>query len=171
MEIECLVFPDNQSVEVKRQSQPEDTALKIFWDALDVGVDRYHAAVAGLAISTGCPWIAITNFFSSKNLVRVMAMWNRNDFFHCHEYNLEGTPCELVMNSEAVLRFSKPFEKFPQDAYLRDQGVNDYMGLSFRNKKGVAKGHITIMDEEPFTNVYQIEKTLKAVQTAFKLEL
>ena len=168
--IKQVRFPGSQYLDVERRDLPEDTALKLLWDAVDAGIDIYHAAVAGLAVGTGCKWVAITNLMSDKECVTVKAMWDSVEFTECHEYAVENTPCDLVLKSEEILVFDNVTEKFPQDEYLRKLGVEDYMGLSFRDKKGQVIGHITLMHHLPFSAIEQLEKTLSVVASAVALE-
>ncbi|MCW8880630.1 MAG: GAF domain-containing protein [Kangiellaceae bacterium] len=169
-QLKSITFPDQKELEVQFSEAPEDTALNMIWAAMDKGVDIYHAAVAGLVASTGCKWIAISSLLDSKDRVEVLAMWEDSDFASCFEYDLEGTPCDLVTKTENIIVFDKVADKFPHDEYLQDMGVEDYIGLSFKNDQGEIAGHISIMDNEPFEELPSLEKTLGVVSALVGLE-
>ncbi|TQV81430.1 hypothetical protein [Aliikangiella coralliicola] len=170
-QVNNIEFPHSLNLEVEKYKDPQEAALKVTWAALDKGIDIYHAAVAGLAVSTGCKWISISRMLVSNRRVELKAMWEDEKFTDCFEYDLTDTPCDVVVQSEGSVMFEKVAEKFPQDAYLQDLGVEDYIGLSFKDHDGNLAGHICVMDNEPFEKLEQIEKTLGVVSAAVALEM
>lgn len=166
-----IEFPDQQVLVIDAQDDPRDLVLKTVWRAMDEGIDVYHAAVAALAVVTGCYWIAFCVLAESKEQAEVKAIWKGGKFVEVFQYDIEHTPCKLVLDSSNILVFDKVRLRFPLDKFLQDPNCEDYMGLSIRDIHGNAVGHIYMLDSKPLTQSSVLEKTLGVVAEAVRLEI
>lgn len=170
-DIQEIKFPSQQTIQLDSIEASDDAAVKVMWDAIDLGADIYYAAVAGLFVATRCQWVTISRILESKERVEVLAMWEGNQFADCIEYDLADTPCDLVLKSENVAYFQDVANQFPQDIYLQQLGAEDYIGLSFKGRDGSIIGHASLMDSSPFEELEHLEKSLRLICSALSLEL
>ncbi len=173
---QTIEFPNKTCIEVDVDCYNKDSALNLFWKALDIGADCYHAAVASLGVVTGCKWVYATNTDTSTNSAQVMAMWQTCQFSQCIEYQLAGTPCYLVTRSENQILIRDVVREYPEDLYLKELGVKDYLGQSIKKMNGdiighEIIGHIGIMHDSSFDNLEIIEGALGVIIKALELEL
>lgn len=164
-------FPDKKHLEVNKCANSQKTALNTIWDAADLGIDIFHAAIAALVAISDSRWITISLLNHSKDSVDVKAMWDQDHFVSCFQYDLKDTPCDLVTQSENIMFFDNVADKFPEDEYLIAMGVKEYLGLSFKNIHGDIIGHISLMDQKPFVELKKLESILSSVCVAVSLEM
>jgi len=166
-----IEFPDDRKIGVVEKGDSRDIALDTLWAAIEAGADVFHAAVAGLAAATHCKWVYVTRFIDECSPVEVIAMWQESKFADCFDYELEDTPCELVLKSENPKLFKGAAEKFPKDEWLSEMGVEDYIGQSYKNSAGEVVGHIGLMHNNPFIEIPSLEESLGVVVKALEIEL
>ena len=166
-----IKLPDNRKINVTNTGDSRDIALDTLWNAIEVGADAYHAAVAGLAAATHCKWVYVTKLTDDQKQAAVLAMWQTDTFADCFTYELKNTPCELVLKSENQKLIQRAAEKFPEDDLLLEMGVEDYLGQSYKNKSGKIVGHIGLMHDLPFIEISSLEESLGVIVKALEIEL
>jgi len=69
------------------------------------------------------------------------------------EYELAGTPCELVLQLGMAVYPEGVQKEFPKDAMLREMGVEGYLGVCLKDSAGKALGLMAVLSRKPLPNV------------------
>jgi formate hydrogenlyase transcriptional activator len=112
-----------------------------------VGGDFFKSLAYHIIISTGIRYAIITECAdTAKTRVRTLVYIERDKYLDNFEYEIEGTPCEIVMTGED---YSCPDEldKF----FAKEEGVKSYFGVPIFVSNGEVVGHIAIFDTKPMT--------------------
>jgi PAS domain S-box-containing protein len=80
---------------------------------------------------------------------RAIAFWNGSDFGGPLEYDLQGTPCEDVLQGEACCYSHDVQRLFPDCRILADLGVDSYLGVPIADSSGAVTGQLVVMDQRP----------------------
>jgi PAS domain S-box-containing protein len=80
--------------------------------------------------------------------VRILAYWRAGGFIEPREFNLRGSPCELVVGQGKICYYPKEVAKyFPNDKGLVD--LKSYIGVPiFDSSESKVIGHIAIFDDK-----------------------
>ncbi len=96
----------------------------------------------------------VTEYLSDSNRLRALSFYLRGNFVEEYEYQVEGTPCEPVLNCNTICHFpSKVIELFPLDPDLKPLGAVSYMGLAMRDFNGEILGHLAVLDDKPMAEL------------------
>ena len=109
----------------------------------------------------------------SPGKVRTLAAVGRQGILEQFEYNLEGTPCETVINSAATCVYPRGVQKlFPSDRDLVTMEVEAYCGAPLRSASGKSVGLVVATYKQPLNNPGTVEALLRvfAVRAATELE-
>ena len=87
----------------------------------------------------------------TRTHVRTLSFWSHDRYRENMEYAVAGTPCEVVMQDEAVFYRDGVQERFAGDAFLAALGVQSYFAIPVRNPHGEVVGHVGAMDTDPMT--------------------
>jgi PAS domain S-box-containing protein len=81
---------------------------------------------------------------------RTLALFAHHDFQDNFDYNLGGTPCAELFQSNDVCFYSDQLQtRFPQDHYLQAEQIESYAGVPLTNSQGQILGYLAIMDTQP----------------------
>lgn len=85
---------------------------------------------------------------------------------------IRGTPSEYVVGKPYAAYPDHVADLFPDDHWLKDNGIESYIGVSLFNTSGKYLGHMVIMDTRPVTDVEQYISVLKifSVRAAIEME-
>lgn len=75
---------------------------------------------------------------------RSLASWWRGGPREAFEYDLEGTPCRLVYEGEALVISEGLYRRFE-----KEPGYEGYIGVPLRNSHGKVIGHFAVFSEKP----------------------
>jgi PAS domain S-box-containing protein len=106
------------------------------------GEEFFHALVGNLSLATGAANAFIAEFAESKSRVRTLAFWMNGEFVENREWDLEGTPCEDVVQGRLCHHPAGVWKRFP-----KEQGVESYLGVPLMSNDGEVLGHLAIFDE------------------------
>jgi predicted ATPase/signal transduction histidine kinase len=82
-------------------------------------------------------------------IARACAFWNGDDFGPTFEYNLEGTPCQKVVEGK-VCHFASDLQvQFPADRALVRWDAQSYLGMPLVGSKDEVIGHLVVLDTQP----------------------
>jgi formate hydrogenlyase transcriptional activator len=112
------------------------------------GEEFFRKLVRSLAEVLGVGFAFVAEF-AGENRARTIAFWRHRKFVENIEWELAGTPCELVVGGELCHFPSGVWERFPSDAPLREWGIQSYLGVPLRDAQGVHMGHLAIFDPQP----------------------
>ncbi len=104
-----------------------------------------EATNAKIAVITECVDFTETS-------VRTLAFYNRNEYLDSIEYELTGTPCQIVIKGEACFYPEKIQENFPNDSELVELNAESFCGVPLFNNLKEVIGHLYIIDDKPLSD-------------------
>lgn len=109
----------------------------------------FRPVVEKLAKAYGARFAFIGVLLESKQAVRTVAVWAGDRIAENFEYQLEGTPCNDVLNRRKELIPRDAAKAYPDDAMLVEMGVESYFGAPLISSTGDTLGLIAVMDAKP----------------------
>ena len=85
----------------------------------------------------------------SRESMRVLALWDGREVSAGGIYELKGTPCKDVLQGSLDIFEENLLDRYPDDATLRDWGVESYFGTVLKNAADEVIGIISVMDTRP----------------------
>jgi two-component system, NtrC family, sensor kinase len=90
----------------------------------------------------------------------MLVLWTGGERVEPYTFDLTGTPCHCVFQSEWGIFLDRLQTQFPQAAALATLGAKSYIGVVIRNSEGKAIGNLGIMDTAPWTAELDTVKTI-----------
>lgn len=110
-----------------------------------VGGDFFRSLAYHVIASTGIRYAIVTECTNlAKSRVRTLVYIERDQFLDNFEYDLKGTPCEIVMRGENYYCAADLDVLFP-----REEGIKSYFGVPIFLSNGEVIGHIAVFDTKP----------------------
>lgn len=125
--------------------------LQSFFEATapSIGDDFFRALVRHLALILEIRQAFISEVTDDPMKARTLAVWYDGQFIENLEYDLPGTPCELVLKGE-IIQIKDSFKKiYPGDEGLAGMPVESYLGVPLIGESGKILGHVVAMDDKP----------------------
>src|SRR5215467_9006437 len=129
-----------------------DQALRLIVEgtAAETGTNFYAALVKALAATLKTTGAWITEYLPESARLRALAFFHNGQWISEYEYDLEGTPCQLVINDAKLLHIpDNVTQLFPKDHDLATFNAVSYMGVPLQNEDGSVLGHLAILDSNP----------------------
>jgi PAS domain S-box-containing protein len=121
-------------------------------DQTGEGFFRY--LVKNLAEVLDVHGVWVTEYLREKNRLRALSFWLDNDFVDDYEYDVPGTPCEPVLESESICHIpDNVINLYPGDPDLPPLGAVSYMGISLRDENNAVLGHLALLDNKPMAEM------------------
>ncbi len=112
-----------------------------------VGGDFFRSLAFHVIASTGIRYAIVTECANAtKTRLRTLVYIERDKFLDNFEYELTGTPCEIVMKGENYYCAVDLDTFFP-----KEKGVKSYFGVPIFLSNGEVIGHIAVFDTEPMS--------------------
>jgi PAS domain S-box-containing protein len=132
----------------------EDVALRIILEgtATETGERFFEALVVNLskALNTSCAWV--TEYLEESRRLRALAFWAYGEFIHEFEVNIDGTPCEDVIDNTQLIHYpDNILELFPNNPNLKQLGAVSYIGVPLMDLDGKVLGHLAVLDNQPMS--------------------
>ncbi|WP_345270453.1 ATP-binding protein [Nibrella viscosa] len=144
--------------DITERSQLDET-LRLISEATagDTGMDFFQSLVRNITVTLNVRFALVTECANvEKTRVRTLAYAEATTILENVEYDLEGTPCSIVMQGRDFY--------YPYDVELnfaRDVGIESYLGVPIYDKAGEVIGHIAICDRRPMLNQQKYTCILK----------
>ena len=102
------------------------------------------------------------------NRVRTVAFWDGEKFHEPMEYDLPGTPCEIVINEARICYIDAELAKL----YPVEVGLESYLGVPIFSSDGRVIGHLACLDPGIMDNPLPFEPVINifAERAAVELE-
>ena len=114
--------------------------IDLFYERIVANLVRiYNARYAFLGLFTD----------SSMKKIVTKAVWGGSGIIDNFEYELQGTPCNDVLNDKIEIICENAARLYPHDSLLADMGVESYFGAPLIAPSGEKLGLITVMDTSP----------------------
>jgi PAS domain S-box-containing protein len=126
------------------------------------GKEFFHALVHSTAMAMDVAGVWITEYLPDRNILRSLAFWMNDHYIDEYEYNLDGTPCALVIERGCLVYFpDRIIELFPDDADLPRLNAVSYTGVPLFKPDGTVLGHLSAMDTKPFELTPELESVFR----------
>lgn len=104
--------------------------------------------------------------------VRGLAFWAENDWQTPFEYDLDNTPCEIVIRRSACLFSRSVQDIFPRDKDLKILGIESYAGVPLRDVRGRPIGILWVCGKSPLPSVPEILAIMESIgaRAGFEME-
>lgn len=153
-----------------------DTALLEITQTISVttGDAFFTALVQHLTKTLGVDYACVSLVNEDHpDTVKTIAVCIKGNIANNFEYQLSGTPCQQVIQSQKLLCYPSRIQaKFPDDQWLTVSGIESYAAMPFFDSTGTTLGLLSIMDSKPLSNIQLIETLLPifALRVATELE-
>ena len=139
-------------IEHRFENLDVDEALRVIAEgtATTVGKSFYASLVETLSrtLSTSGAWV--TEYLRDTQRLRALAFWLNGEWIDNYEYDIEGTPCELVVKSAQTVHIPENVSSlFPKDSDLRVFQAVSYLGVPLMDPAGTVLGHLAVLDSRP----------------------
>ncbi len=115
------------------------------------GEHFFRSLVQYLAVSLNVKASFVAEFDAERTTVQTLAVWIGDDHVPNFEFNIEGTPCKMVL-SGAIQHFADNIQKtFPQNELLAQLDARSYLAIPLSDDSGVVVGHLAVIDDKPLT--------------------
>jgi len=92
-------------------------------------------------------FVGIFDEYTSR--MSIISLSIDNELVDPFSYDLEETPCEIVIQGGVYTCERGVADSFPQDQLLTDWGVEGYVGVSLHDDQKKPIGHLVVMDTNP----------------------
>ena len=153
-----------------------DTALLEITQAISLATGEafFTALVQHFTKTLGVDYACISLVTEDHpNTIQTIAICAQGKIGDNFAYQLSGTPCQQVIQSQKLLCYpSRVQAKFPDDQWLKSSGIESYAAMPFFDSTGATLGLLTIMDSKPLANIRLVETLLPifALRVATELE-
>lgn len=106
-----------------------------------------------------------------KTKIQTYAVLADDKFVDNFEYDLEGTPCQDVINLKEELIGDGAAEKYPDDELLIQMGVESYFGAPLISPSGLMMGLVSVMDTKPMQPDKGIRPILRIFANRIAMEM
>jgi PAS domain S-box-containing protein len=130
----------------------DDAAIRLILEgtAQETGQEFFRALVRRLSEVLGTAGAWVTEFSEKKYSLNALAFWFDTNFVPQFEYELAGTPCEVVIRDRLLYHVVDEIKMlFPDDPYLDPLRAVSYLGMPLFDKNSRVLGHLAVMDTKP----------------------
>jgi PAS domain S-box-containing protein len=118
------------------------------------GEKFFRLLVKNLAESLDAHGVWVTEYLKDQNRLRSLAFWLKDHYVEEYEYDIPGTPCEPVLESNSICHVPDDvIHLYPDDPDLSALDAVSYMGLSLRDENGSVLGHLALLDNKPMAEL------------------
>lgn len=138
----------------ERKHEDEAWRLMLQETSTAIGEDFFRALVRSLGTVFEVDYAAVTQTVLLPNTtprLRIIALWDGAQFIPPFEYDMRGTPCEVVVGGQRFLYSINIQEDFPNDEDLVKMEVQSYWGVPLFDSLQQPVGHLFLMDKEMIT--------------------
>jgi two-component system, NtrC family, sensor kinase len=150
------------SWDISDRTQYED-ALRFIVEGTvaKTGADFYHACVRSLADIFQVQYAFVTELVDdSCQQSRMLSLWTGQSFVEPYEFDLAGTPCQLVFQNTWGIFHNALQTRFPGAAALATLGAESYLGVIIKDSQGKAIGNLGFIDTKPLADDISIAKSI-----------
>ena len=140
--------------------------------ATATGTEFFFALVRELAQALNVRHAFVSELLENKIRVRTLAFWFDGKLTDNIEFDLDGSPCEIVIRGETVYYTSKVYEMFPSHPELKELGIESYFGVPLVSESGnEMMGHLAVMHDQPMIKEFRGIALLRIFAARARVEL
>ncbi|MEA5579349.1 GAF domain-containing protein [Anabaena sp. UHCC 0451] len=145
----------NQELEkqvAERQRTEETLRMIVTGTASVTGDDFFPALVQNLATALDVAYVMVSETVdNSLSALRTLALWSVADLVENIEYQLAGTPCQIIVEDKLLRSYANNLQDlFPDAPLLKEMGAQSYVGVPLLNMDRQMIGNLCIIDVKPF---------------------
>jgi PAS domain S-box-containing protein len=136
----------------------DDSLLQTIMDgtAAETGSRFFRALVKNLSQALGTHGAWVTEYHPETRQLRALAFWLGSHYVEHYEYDIEGTPCEPVIQKKTYQHIpEKVVELFPGDPDLPGLGAVSYMGFPLLDTEQNVLGNLAVLDIRPMPESFR----------------
>ena len=165
----CLIavvrsVPEHPSMELALRAIVEGTATA-------TGDGFFSALVRELAQALNVRYAFVCELLPVKTRVRTLAFWFNGKLIDNIEFDLDGTPCEVVIRGDTVYYTERVYDIFPRNRELREMGIESYFGVPLVDEAGEEMGHLAVFHDQPMIKEFRGIALLKIFAARARAEL
>ena len=146
----------------QRKRAEEALGLIIEATSPTVGEEFLQSLVRNLARALRVRFAFISEIEDAAAVrVRLLALWDRTHFAEVFSYETKDTPCEHVFAKGPVCFSEGVQEKFPNDHWMVENGIEGYLATPLYRADGEPVGHLGVMHDAPLHDDLPRESILK----------
>jgi light-regulated signal transduction histidine kinase (bacteriophytochrome) len=137
------------------------------------GEDFFPSIVKQLAATLEVRYAFIGSLIDKNTRIKSLAFVENDKLLEGIKYDLEGGPCEKVLNNTQCIYPNSLQETFPKDLFLKEKNIESYLGHPLTDMDGSPIGIMSVMDTEPFDEeeTENIQSILKSFATRVEAEM
>ena len=140
--------------------------------ALVTGEEFFRTCVKDLGTLYGTAFAFVGVFADdTQRSIRTLAVCAGGDFVDNFEYDLEGTPCQDVLNMDMELVPQDAARQYPQDEMLIQMGIDSYFGVPLISQSNKLMGLVAVMDTKPLSLQHWVKPVLGIFANRIALEI
>jgi len=145
------------------QSKKDDLFFKQINDSLSVntGPSYFNEFTKFCCENLGVKFALVGIYNLEKNEVDTISFRADNVEVHDYKYNLENTPCDIVLKGGDCSYSENVQNYFPKDEDLKKFGITSYLGIPLIDENKLPIGIIALMDDKPMEDILYKEKLIK----------
>ena len=146
----------------ERKCAEEALRLIVEGTSWTFGEDFFRSLTRHLALALGVRSAFVSELHQgSEARLRLLAYWEGNDFGENFEYDIKGTPCELVIEKGLAHYSANVQQLFPDDCWLKESGIESYLAVPLLDSEGNRLGHLGVVDDKPMPKNLLAESILR----------
>ncbi|MDT9276843.1 MAG: response regulator [Limnospira sp. PMC 737.11] len=143
--------------ELKKQIQEREKTEEILraivmGTASVTGADFFPALAQNLARCLDIPYVLVTEIVSDQEPIKLrnLAFWSQDNFADHDEYELQNSPCRIVLDTQEVCFYPDNLQQiFPDNKYFQELNAHSYLGIPLMAQNQKAIGILSILDVKP----------------------
>ena len=170
----AAVLEKDGSLDASDGQDPMQQALQAIVEgtATATGTEFFYALVRELALALKVRYAFVCELLPCGQRVRTLAYWYNGRFKDNIEFELEGSPCEVVIQGETVYYTSGMSGLFPRDPSLVEMGIESYFGVPLASESGsVMMGHLALFHDQPLVKEFRGMALLRIFAARARAEL
>ncbi|MEZ0486361.1 ATP-binding protein [Fibrella aquatica] len=146
--------------DVTERSQLDETLRCISeGTAADIGMDFFQSLVQQLTTTLHVQYATVTECANlDRTRIRTLAFSANSTLLENVEYDVAGTPCDIVMRDRDFYCPTDVAMNFSQGV-----GLESYLGVPIHDKAGEVIGHLAVSDSRPMTNHHKYVGILRVL--------
>ncbi len=136
----------------------EDFLLRAISDgtASETGAHFFRALVKNLSLALETHGAWVTEYLAETHRLRALAFWLGDDYIEDYEYDVTGTPCEVLLREKTYLHIPENVvDLFPGDPDLPKIGAVSYIGFPLLDQQRTILGNLAIVDRRPIPESFR----------------
>jgi PAS domain S-box-containing protein len=157
-----------------QRSEVDQTLLETILEgtAAHTGEQFFAALVLSLAKALQVDGAWVTEYLPELNRLRAFSFWLRDHYVPNYEYDISGSPCEVVIEQKSLVRYPENvIQLFPRDPELTARNAVGYMGIPFLDDHGSVLGHLAVLDTKPLPSDPYLETVFRIFAVRASAEL